>query len=57
MAQTSYKSKISWQSSYRKKLKELDEAIDLIKVGDRIFVGSACGEPQYLVKGLVEKGE
>ncbi|MEM2961405.1 MAG: GNAT family N-acetyltransferase [Candidatus Bathyarchaeia archaeon] len=57
MAQTSYKGEVSWQSSYRKKLKELDEAIDLIKVGDRIFVGSACGEPQYLVKGLVEKGE
>jgi acyl-CoA hydrolase/GNAT superfamily N-acetyltransferase len=57
LAQASYKSKVSWQSSYRKKLRELDEAIDLIKVGDKIFVGSACGEPQYLVKGLVERGE
>jgi len=35
----------------------LEEALGFIKTGDHIFVGSACGEPQYIVKGLVEKAE
>jgi len=41
--------------SYDKKKKSLDEALGTIKTGDHIFIGSACGEPQYLVNGLVEK--
>jgi len=40
---------------YEEKKMSLDEALGLIKTGDHIFVGSACGEPQYLVRGLVEK--
>jgi len=35
----------------------LKEALSLIKTGDRIFIHSACGEPQYLVRGLVEKAD
>jgi len=41
--------------SYDNKKSSLEEALGLIKTGDHIFIGSACGEPQYLVKGLVEK--
>ncbi len=41
--------------SYDEKKKNLDEALSLIKTGDHIFIGSACGEPQFLVNGLVEK--
>jgi len=40
---------------YAEKNVSLEKALGLIKTGDHIFVGSACGEPQYLVKGLVEK--
>lgn len=40
---------------YESRKRTLEEALNLIKTGDHIFVGSACGEPQYLVKGLVEK--
>jgi len=40
--------------SYDEKKMSLKEALSFIKTGDHIFVGSACGEPQYLVKGLVE---
>ena len=43
------------QRSYDDKKMGLREALSLIKTGDHIFVGSACGEPQYLVNGLVEK--
>lgn len=41
--------------SYDEKKMGLEEALSLIKTGDHIFIGSACGEPQYLVQGLVEK--
>ncbi|MDW8048287.1 MAG: GNAT family N-acetyltransferase [Nitrososphaerota archaeon] len=41
--------------SYDEKKMGLKEALELIRTGDHIFVGSACGEPQYLVNGLVEK--
>ncbi|MEM2796383.1 MAG: hypothetical protein QXR15_03770, partial [Candidatus Hadarchaeales archaeon] len=40
---------------YESRKRKLEEALSLIKTGDHIFVGSACGEPQYLVRGLVEK--
>jgi len=40
---------------YDDKKYSLKEALELIKTGDHIFIGSACGEPQYLVRGLVEK--
>ncbi|HDM88486.1 MAG TPA: GNAT family N-acetyltransferase [Candidatus Bathyarchaeota archaeon] len=43
--------------SYDDKKYTLKEALSLIKTGDHIFIGSACGEPQYLVKGLVEKAD
>ena len=43
--------------SYDDKKYSLKEALSLIKTGDHIFIGSACGEPQYLVKGLVEKAD
>jgi acyl-CoA hydrolase/RimJ/RimL family protein N-acetyltransferase len=41
--------------AYEEKKMSLEEALSLIKTGDHIFIGSACGEPQYLVRGLVEK--
>ena len=46
--------KPSRQKSYDDKKMSLKDALKLIKTGDHIFVGSACGEPQYLVNGLVE---
>ncbi|MGC8831698.1 MAG: GNAT family N-acetyltransferase [Thermoproteota archaeon] len=42
---------------YDEKRVSLEEALGYIKTGDHIFIGSACGEPQYLVNGLVEKAK
>ncbi|MBO3754267.1 MAG: hypothetical protein FGF53_05245, partial [Candidatus Brockarchaeota archaeon] len=42
---------------YDEKKAGLEEALSYIKTGDHIFIGSACGEPQYLVHGLVEKAK
>jgi acyl-CoA hydrolase/GNAT superfamily N-acetyltransferase len=43
-----------WADDYVKKKKEVHEAIQMIKSGQRVFIGSYCGEPQYLVKGFAE---
>jgi acyl-CoA hydrolase/GNAT superfamily N-acetyltransferase len=44
----------TWQERYAKKLVSAERAVRNIRPGDRVFVGSACGEPQALVRALVE---
>jgi len=44
-----------WADDYVLKKKSVDKAIGLIRSGQRIFIGSYCGEPQYLVKELAGK--
>lgn len=44
-----------WADGYLEKTVTADEAISRIKSGHRVFIGSGCGEPQALVKKLVEK--
>ncbi len=42
----------SWADGYRQKLRAPSEAIALIRPGQRVFIGSSCGEPQMLVQTL-----
>ena len=42
------------EAIYPKKFASLDSIFKNIHRGDRIFIGTACGEPQYLVKALSE---
>ncbi len=46
---------MKWQEKYQKKIMKIDEAFGFIRSGKRIFIGSACGEPQHLVRRLAEK--
>jgi len=41
-----------WADSYLEKKRSSKEAVSLIKPGQRVFIGSACGEPQELVRLL-----
>jgi acyl-CoA hydrolase/GNAT superfamily N-acetyltransferase len=41
-----------WADGYREKLVTAAQAIDMIRPGRRVFIGSACGEPQELVRHL-----
>ena len=41
-----------WPDDYLKKRRSAKEAIGLIQPGQRVFIGTSCGEPQYLVKEL-----
>jgi len=36
------------------KLKSAEDATGLIKRGSRVFIGTGCGEPQHLIRSLVE---
>jgi acyl-CoA hydrolase/GNAT superfamily N-acetyltransferase len=43
-----------WMSMYPDKFATEDFIFSHIHRGDRIFIGTACGEPQYLVKAFIE---
>ena len=43
-----------WADSYIEKRKTAAAAIRMIRPGQRVFIGSACGEPQQLVRHLSE---
>ncbi len=40
-----------------KKQTTVDEALQRIKKGSRVFIGCGCGEPQFLVKNLVARAD
>lgn len=44
-----------WADSYLQKIITADQAVHLIKSGQRVFIGSGCGEPQHLVQTLTEQ--
>lgn len=43
-----------WADNYHNNKLSIEEAIGKIQSGQRIFIGSSCGEPQQLVKGLAD---
>ena len=43
-----------WADDFVTKKRSIEKAIRLIKSGHRVFIGSYCGEPQALVKGLAD---
>ncbi len=45
---------IYWPDKYVEKRKTAADAIKMIRSGQRVFIGSYCGEPQHLTKTLVE---
>jgi len=45
----------AWEKEYRSKVLSADEAVLKIGPGRTVFLGTACGEPQALVKALLSK--
>ncbi|MBW2148102.1 MAG: GNAT family N-acetyltransferase [Deltaproteobacteria bacterium] len=45
----------SWKDIYQQKRTEVQSALMQVRNGNRIFIGSACGEPQYLVRELAKR--
>jgi len=46
-----------WADNYVEKRCSSKEAIGRIKPGQRVFIGSSCGEPQYLVRKLADAAD
>ena len=42
------------QKSHPDKVIDADQAMKVIKPGNMIFIGTGCGEPQHLIKAMVE---
>lgn len=45
---------LNWHGTYKEKLTDARTALSRVRRGSRIFIGSACGEPQLLVKTLID---
>ena len=52
MALTTY-----WPDNYIENKRSAREALSQIRPGQRVFIGSSCGEPQHLVRQLSELSE
>jgi acyl-CoA hydrolase len=44
-----------WQAVYEESKRGLEEALRLVRRGAKVFLGTACAEPQYLVQGLIDR--
>lgn len=44
-----------WRETYREKILSPTEAVKRVRPGQRVFVGTGCGEPQALVHALVAR--
>jgi len=44
-----------WPDAYQEKKRSAQEAIAMIRPGQRVFIGTSCGEPQRLVKELADQ--
>jgi len=45
----------NWQEEYRSLVKTPDEAVRAVRPGQRVFVGTGCGQPQVLVQALTAR--
>ena len=45
---------MNWQHEYASKIVDAQEAVPKIKRGSRVFIGTGCGEPQHLIRAMVE---
>ena len=43
-----------WPDEYIEKVRTAEQALSMLRSGQRIFIGSSCGEPQHLVETLVQ---
>ena len=44
----------NWEEEYKERIASVSEAMKLIRSGSNVFVGTACGQPRFLVNALVQ---
>lgn len=47
----------SLQKNYQSKLRTAEESVRMIRSGQRVFIGSSCGEPQHLINALMDNAD
>lgn len=47
----------SWPTLYRQKRVSLDKALQAVRRGAKVFLATACAEPQLLVQGLLDRAD
>jgi len=45
---------MDWQHTYASKVVDAQEAVSKIMRGSRVFIGTGCGEPQHLIRAMVQ---
>ena len=48
---------MSWVEEYNRRKVTRGQALGLIKRGQRVFIGTGCGEPVHLVEGLANRAD
>jgi len=47
----------NWQDRYRSMVVKAEQAVAHIRQGQRVFVGTGCGQPEILVRALVDRAD
>jgi len=47
---------MQWMDEYRSKMTTADEALKVVKSGDRVYIHQGCNEPEVLVAALTRRG-
>ncbi|MGQ9857466.1 MAG: GNAT family N-acetyltransferase [Thermodesulfobacteriota bacterium] len=48
---------IAWPALYKEKKVSLDKALKAVRRGAKVFLATACAEPQLLVQGLLDRAD
>ncbi len=48
---------MQWTTSYRNKLKTAEDAVQIIKSGDHVYIHPGCAVPETLIKAMVGRGK
>ena len=46
---------MSWEMDYKRKLKRVDEALQCVKSGMRVYIQPGCAEPETLIEALMRR--
>lgn len=48
---------MQWTTSYRNKLKTAEDAVQIIKSGDHVYIHPGCAVPETLIRAMVGRGK
>jgi acyl-CoA hydrolase len=46
---------MSWEMDYKRKLKRVDDALQCVKSGMRVYIQPGCAEPETLIEALMRR--